>query len=219
MALAERGWDIALHYNSSAAEAKASSEAICRVGVQCRTFCADLADPGQVQALLPGVVEAMGGCDLLVNNASIFDRGRLGETDLALYERTMAINLRAPLLLMRDLARCCATGHVINLLDTRIASSRATYFAYSISKKALAEATLMAARDLGPAIRVNGVCPGLVLEPTGEGPDYLERLAAKIPLAARGGVEDVVRAVLYLLDSPFVTGELLYVDGGEKLLS
>jgi NAD(P)-dependent dehydrogenase (short-subunit alcohol dehydrogenase family) len=82
----------------------------------------------------------------------------------------------------------------------------------------LADLTRMAARELGPDIRVNGVCPGLILEPPGADAGYLERLASHIPLRRRGGVEDVVSAVLYLVEQEFVTGEILFVDGGEKLL-
>jgi NAD(P)-dependent dehydrogenase (short-subunit alcohol dehydrogenase family) len=128
------------------------------------------------------------------------------------------VNLKAPLLLMRDFGRAVESGQIINLLDTRIQSWRSTYLAYSVSKMALADLTRMAARELGPDIRVNGICPGLVLEPPGADAGYLERLASHIPLRRRGGVEDIVGAVLYLVEHEFVTGQLMYVDGGEQLL-
>ncbi len=220
LALAEDGFDIALHYNTSRQAAEKTAEEIEQLGRRCETLPADLSDPRQVEAILPKLIEIFGRCDLLVNNASIFDKASLAQTDGNLLDRTMAINFRAPLLLTRDFARLCEAGHVVNLLDTRIAGAKTAYFVYSLSKKALAEMTRLAARELGPTIRVNGVCPGLVLEPPGVDPGsgYLEGLAEKIPLQRRGSVEDVVRAVMYLVTSPFVTGELLFIDGGEKLI-
>lgn len=221
LALADRGCDIALHYNRSDQAARETAEQVEQLGRSCRTFQADLGDYKQVERLIGAVVEQMAHCDLLVNNASIFQKASLARTDTDLLLRTMRINFEAPFLLTRDFAAHCeGPGQVINLLDTRIESNRATYAAYSLSKKALADLTRLAAHELGPDIRVNGVCPGLVLEPPGVQPEsgYLEELAQKIPLQRRGGVEDVVRAVLYLFDSPFVTGQLLFADGGEQLI-
>lgn len=218
IALAHKGYDIALHYNTSAEEAEETAEQIRHLDCTCRTFSAELGDAEQTQKLIPAVVEAMGSVDVLVNNASIFEKGHILETDPDLLDRTLAVNLKAPMLLIRDFARAAEAGLIINLLDTRIRSWRTTYAAYSLSKMGLADLTRMAARELGPDIRVNGVCPGLILEPPGADAGYLERLASHIPLRRRGGVEDVVSAVLYLVEQEFVTGEILFVDGGEKLL-
>ncbi|MFW5839585.1 MAG: SDR family oxidoreductase [Planctomycetota bacterium] len=221
LALAERGYDIALHYNNSDEAAGQAAEEIRRIGRECKTFQADLSDYRQVEGLVGSVVGAFGRCDVLVNNASIFEKASLAETTTDLLFRTMRINFEAPFMLTRDFAALCqGQGQVINLLDTRIRSNRATYCAYSISKKALADLTRLSAHELGPSIRVNGVCPGLVLEPPEVDPDsgYLEELAERIPLRRRGDVEDVVRAVVYLIDSDFVTGQLLFADGGEQLI-
>jgi NAD(P)-dependent dehydrogenase (short-subunit alcohol dehydrogenase family) len=218
LGLAHKGYDIALHYNTSQEKAEKTAEEIRHLDSTCRTFRADLGQMDQVQKLVPAVLDAMGQLDLLVNNAAIFEKGHLLETELDLLQRTLDVNLKAPLLLMRDFGRSVEVGQIINFLDTRVQSWRSTYLAYSISKMALADLTRMAARELGPDIRVNGICPGLVLEPPGADAGYLERLASHIPLRKRGGVEDIVSAVLYLVESQFVTGQLLYVDGGEQLL-
>lgn len=218
MALAHKGYDIALHYNTSGEAAEETAEQIRHLDCTCRTFSADLGEAGQVQKLIPAVVDAMGQLDVLVNNASIFEKAQILETQQDLLERTLDVNLKAPMLLIRDFGRAVEAGLIVNLLDTRIRSWRPTYAAYSLSKMGLADLTRMAARELGPDIRVNGICPGLILEPPGADAGYLERLASHIPLRRRGGVEDIVGAMLYLVEQEFVTGEILFVDGGEKLL-
>lgn len=218
LALAREGWDIALHYNRSENEARRTAEDISAAGGACDLFQADLASFQQLETLVSRVLETFGRCDLLVNNASVFEGASLRDTEEALFDRAMAINLKAPFFLLRNYARAVESGEAINLLDTRIAGTKTAYFAYSLAKKALGDLTRMAARELGPDFRVNGICPGLVLAPEGQGPGYLERLSAKIPLRRPGEVDDVVRAVEYLLDNPFVTGEILFVDGGERLI-
>ncbi len=217
LALAEDGFDVAVHYGRSEAEARETCAAIRERGRDAEAFPCDLADAEAVAGLVPAVAARMPGLALLVNNASLFEPGSLRDLDLAQYERTMAINLRAPLILARDFAARAAAGQIINLLDQRVTHDDPRFFAYTVTKKALAAVTAMAAKELGPAIRVNGICPGPILPPPGKGKEYLEKVAAGLPLERPGGPADVVEAVRYLVRAAYVTGELLFVDGGEHL--
>jgi NAD(P)-dependent dehydrogenase (short-subunit alcohol dehydrogenase family) len=121
LTLARKGYDIALHHRASRDEAQATAEDIRRLGRQCVLLEADLADRKQVLALVPAAIQAMPHCDLLVNNASIFERGEFLETSEDLFERQMNVNFRAPFFLAREFARLRGKGHIINMLDTKIA--------------------------------------------------------------------------------------------------
>ncbi len=215
LSLAERGLDIALHYHSTPPDSLV--EEIRKVGVECRAYRADFADRRDVASLIEKVKGDFPALELLVNNASIFERAHIKDTEEDFFDRHFDINLRAPFFLSRDFANLIEKGHIINILDTRIARAGTAYAAYLLSKKALSELTRMAAVEFAPGIRVNAVAPGLILPPDGEGDAYIEGLAAKLPLKRRGDTKDVVTAINYLVDSEFVTGEILFIDGGEQL--
>lgn len=217
LALAARGYDIALHYRSSQAEAEATAQDIRRLGRKCVPLQADLADLAQVQTLLPAAVEAMPHLNLLVNNASVFERCGFAETTEEVFTNEMNVNFRAPFFLARDFARLCGRGHIINMLDTKIAKGANPYFAYTLSKKVLAEFTRMAAKELAPRVRVNGVCPGPMLPPPGKPAEYLQKLSRSVPLDHVGEPAMVVSAVMFLVENEYVTGEWLFVDGGQHL--
>ena len=154
------------------------------MGRRCRLFRCDLNDHDETAALIPRVREHFPDLSVLVNNASVFKRGSLRETGRDLFERHFNINFKAPFFLTQAFAEGCARGQVINLLDTRVSRSDPHHAAYTLSKKALLELTRMAARELGPAIRVNGVSPGMILPPPGGVVDDLERRSAALPLNA-----------------------------------
>ncbi|MFH1070616.1 MAG: SDR family oxidoreductase [Candidatus Glassbacteria bacterium] len=217
LALSRTGYDIALHYSSSAVEAQSTAEQIRAQGTACETFRCDLERPDQLLALVDRVVEKMPGLELLVNNASVFRRGSIAETDPLLFDSHLAVNLRAPFFLTREFAARCGRGQVINLLDSRIDRDDFAYAAYTITKKALAALTRIAAREFGPAIRVNAVAPGPVLPPAGESQAAFLRIAGGVPLARPGSPELVARSVLYLLENDYLTGQVIYVDGGDHL--
>lgn len=216
-ALALHGYDVALHYRTSAEPAQRTAKEIEGLGRRCRLFRCDLNDHQETAALIPSVREHFPELNVLVNNASIFEPGTLRETGHDLFERHFNINIKAPFFLTQVLAEGCAQGQIINILDTRVSRADPHHAAYTLSKKALLELTKMAARELGPAIRVNGVSPGMILPPPGGVVDELERRSAALPLKRIGNTANLVAAVLFLLDNPFVTGECIYVDGGEHL--
>jgi len=216
--LAERGYDIALHYHHSKVEAEATAAAIRQAGVQCSLFQCDLGDPGAVGRFIADVVKQCPGLDVLINNASIFERAHLTETDDALLDRHWAVNFRTPFILIRDFARIVGRGNIINLLDTKITQNHTPYCAYSITKKALFDLTKLAAAELGPEIRVNGVGPGLILPSADLTDADFKRMAEKLPLKRTGHPDKIVQAVSFFLDHNYITGESLMVDGGEHLL-
>lgn len=118
---------------------------------------------------------------------------------------------------MRDFASICKKGVIINFVDTRITNNRSNFAAYSLSKKALWEATKMAALELGPHIRVNAIAPGLTLAPAEKGDDYLQNLSKHIAMQRPGGIDPILTSIDYILENDYLTGQLLFCDGGENL--
>ena len=188
-------------------------------GGEAVAIAADLADTDAVRRLAEKAVAAFGGIDVLVNNASVFPAERLEETDEALWDHTIAVNLRAPFFLIRHLAATLRErrGVVINMADLAGIQTWGAYAAHGISKAGVIHLTRVAARSLAPEVRVNGIAPGTVLPPESMSDEEIRQLAERAPLKKNGSPDDVVRALRYLLQADFVTGETLVVDGGRLL--
>lgn len=216
LALAGEGMRVVVHYNSSSGPADEVCEEIRKGGGEAVAVGGDLSDVDQVRRIAREAVEAFGGIDVLVNNASVFPEQTLEETDEALWDHTLAVNLRAPFFLIRHLASTLRErrGAVVNLCDLAGIQAWAGYAAHGISKAGIIHLTKVAARSLAPEVRVNGIAPGAVLPPESMSDDELDRLAKQTPLKRIGSPDDVVCALLYLLHADFVTGEVLVVDGG-----
>jgi pteridine reductase len=217
LALARKGYDIALHCNRSEAEAVATAKSIRREGRTCEVFVSDLSDDAGLSGLIPAVHKCFPYCMLLVNNASVFERASFAETDPERFDRMMRIHVKAPFFLTQSFASHFGAGHVINFCDAKITSAFVSHFAYSLSKKTLFEFTRMAAKALGPSVRVNAVAPGIILPSREFNEADLVRMAMKIPLQRKGDAGDVASAVLFLDENPYITGECIFVDGGENL--
>lgn len=217
LALAEKGYDIALHYSRSETEAEETAGLIRTHGAQCALYQCDLRDTEAASELIPRVVQTFPNCNCLVNSASVFKRGAFMDSDLGFLDQQMAVNFRAPYLLTRQFARICESGLVVNMLDTKVTRQSTRFFAYTLSKKLLHAFTKMAAAALGPKIRVNGICPGIILPSTETSEQTLEKMIQKLPLQRKGDPEKITRALIYLIENDFVTGECLFVDGGEHL--
>lgn len=216
--LASSGYDIALHYNRSQAEADYVAKQIRERGVKCELFQADLEDTSTYQTLIKKVHTAFPHLSILINNASVFDTGDFMEGDVSLYEKEFRTNFQAPIFLTQAFAQQIGKGAVVNMLDTCITQHKHSYFYYLLSKKSLAEFTKMAAVELAPAIRVNGVCPGYVL-PSGEwGDDYKMELEARLPMKKIATISDILQAVHLLISTQSITGQSIFIDGGEHLL-
>ena len=216
LGLAAQGADIVLHYLSSEAEAERTAEEIRALGRRCLIVRTDLQSPDAPQTLFDAA-QPIGGANILVSSAAVFEKAPFSGTTLDLWDRTFAINLRAPFFLAQTFAARCQKGDILFLADANAQRAGREYLAYSLTKTAIAALTRTLAKTLAPGIRVNAVAPGAILPPPGEGPEYLERLAKRIPLQRIGSPEDIVGAVLYLLQSPYVTGEVLAVSGGSEL--
>ena len=203
--LAARGAAVVVHYRQSEAEAIALNRALKHGVFSVR---GDLANPQEREWVFREAAEWMGRVDILVNNAAVFARD--GEIDPA---ELRAVNVEAPLDLAARVAAQPGGGCVIHVLDARIARPEAGAFrGYAATKRELAESVARLAREWAPKTRVNGVAPGPVLAPEG-----VREAAGDLPLGRRPTPEDVARAVAFLAESESVTGQILFVDGGQHL--
>ncbi len=219
LALADAGAGVVIHTRNSRAQADALRDRIVDDGGKAWVVEADLSDPAQASSLVSRAAEAADcALDGLVNSAAVFTKETLDQCDADVLERLFQINLHAPLLLMRAFAAQGEPGVIVNLLDRRIRSLDTTCAPYVLTKKGLAEATKLAALTWAPRIRVNAVAPGAVLPPPGEGEEYLHDKAGPVPLQCRCRPQDVADAVLYACRARTMTGQILFVDGGQHLL-
>jgi len=218
--LAFEGWDIALHYRASSKEVS-DFKAELKTGFPKQrfyTFQADLGDTVQVQKLINLVIERFGQLNLLINNASIFERSPFKETSAESLIRHSQVNFVSPFILMRDFANNAANGQIINIVDTRITNNKSDYLSYSLSKKSLWELTKMAALELAPHFRVNAIAPGAILAPAGKDQHYLEKVADLTPMKTPSGVISILKSIDYILGNEDLTGQLIFCDGGAQLL-
>jgi len=215
LALAGMGYDIALHYNSSEKGAGKTAEEIKAAGKKCEIFKANLSGIKGIKPLTARVFRAFPYCSLLINNASIFeDRDFMKVTEES-FDREFTVNFKAPFFLSQEFSRRKSAKIIVNMLDTRVSRIEPDHFVYSLSKRALRDFTLMAAKALGPGICVNGICPGPILPPPGKDSKYLRRISRHTPLGKPGHPDHVITALKYILENSYVTGECLFVDGGQ----
>lgn len=216
------GYSLALHYRHSAADAAALAATLEQQrGGSTLLLSADLAELDTLPRLVEGVMQRYGRLDALVNNASAFYPTPVGTANRAQWNELFASNAQAPFFLAQAalpaLRESC--GSIVNLLDIYAERPLADHPLYCMAKAALAAMTRSLALDLAPQVRVNGVAPGAVLWPSdGKNYDDQQALIARTPLQRAGTPEDVAGAVLWLLrDAPFVTGQIIRIDGGRTL--
>lgn len=223
--LAAHGWDLALHCHRSRDEAAATAAEAAALGARAEVFAADLTDSADCEALVPAVLLRCGRLDAVVNNASLFEYDDVAGFTVGAMDRHWRANTAPAILLARALHAHLAersapagAGCVVNLLDQKLDNPNPDYLSYTLSKAALAHATVLLAQALAPRLRVCGVSPGVTLL---SGPmDEAEFAAAHrlTPLQRSSTPEDIARAVRFLLESPAITGHNLLVDGGQHLL-
>lgn len=217
LALAESGHDVAILFNRSADAANETAREIEALGARCHKVQYDLHDAAGMNDMMASVQAALPELSILVNSASGYQPGALRETEVDTFDDQMQLNLRAPFFLTKAFALTAGRGSVINIIDNKIGYNQYAYAAYLLSKKALADLTRMSALELAPNIRVNGIAPGVVLPAVTRSAEYIEWRRQGIPLKRTGDVSDVTRTMLHLLRSPFLTGQILVVDGGENI--
>ncbi len=220
LALGKAGAIVVVHYLHSADAAHAVAAAI---GAGACTVQTDLGDADKTASLIDRAAAVAGRpVDILVNNASVFETADASTTRAADWDRTQAVNLRAPFLLAQGLARqlpAGVTGAVVNLGDIRALRPGADHFSYTVSKAGLHGLTRSLAVALAPRVRVNELALGAILPPvTAEGHDYDHVAREDIPTGRFDTPQDVAHALLFLLTNPAVTGQTICIDGGRHLI-
>jgi NAD(P)-dependent dehydrogenase (short-subunit alcohol dehydrogenase family) len=211
-ALVEQGWRVVAHVHHAADEVPEGAVKVV----------ADLADESCADTIF-AAADGLAPVRLLVNNAARFAWDGFGEFSAGEFAAHMAVNVRAPVLLIERFARGHAEGDdalVVNLLDSKLAAPNPDYLSYTLSKQALAGLTELAARALAPkGIRVNGIAPGLMMRSPGQSEENYLGMHANNPLARGVGPQDVIGAIRYLVNAPCVTGQTLVIDAGHHFLS
>jgi len=219
LALVQAGYAVVLHANHSRAEAEKLASEIVSAGGRASVVLADLAEAKAVRGLMPAAA-AFGPLTLLVNNASEFEEDEITTLDRARFERTLAVNLTAPIVLAQGFAAQAPAGadaSIVNIVDQRVLKPTPRFFSYSLSKSALASATVTLAQALAPKLRVNAVAPGPTLPSPRQSAEQFAAQAAALPLQRGPTPEDIAAAVVYLAQAKSVTGTVIAVDGGQHL--
>jgi NAD(P)-dependent dehydrogenase (short-subunit alcohol dehydrogenase family) len=218
--LARAGFDVAIHYAASEAEAAATAAEIATIGRRAVTLRADLAAEAEVAALLPAAAAALGPIGVLVNNASVFERDEWHDATRESWDRHIEPNLRAPFVLAQAFAAALPREHegvVVNLLDQRVWSLTPHFVSYTLSKAGLWALTRQLALALAPRIRVNGIGPGPALPSPRQTAEQFDRQCASVPLRHGTSPEEVARALVAILALPAMTGQMIALDGGQHL--
>jgi len=219
LGLAEAGFDVLVNHHASPGDAREVVDRIEALGQRAVAVQGDVSASGDVERVAAVLREQFGRLDLLVNNASLFQPRRLLEVEEEEWDRVMAVNLKAPFLMLKATADLleAAQGTVVNLVDLSATQPWMEYAHHAVSKAGLLHLTRVMARAMAPRVRVNAIAPGSVLPPDDADEASRERSRQATALGTLGTPEDVVRTVLFLHRSPFITGEVVVVDGGRSL--
>lgn len=219
--LADAGWNVALHYNTSREDAESAAAAVRAKDVNAALLQADLADEAQNQALVGRAVEAIGPLTALINSASMFENDDWKSATRQSWDTHIEVNLRSPLVLSQHFAAQLpegAAGSIINIIDQRVLKPNPQFLSYSLSKAGLSWLTTTLAQGMAPRIRVNAVGPGPVLRNQRQSVADFDRQRDATILGHGADPADVCAAVRYLLEAPSVTGQMIAVDGGQHLI-
>lgn len=219
--LASRGWDVAIHYNTSEIDAASAAEAARQSGVRAITLKADLSCEADMVALVGRAAAELGPLSALINSASTFENDDWESCDRAAWDHHMEANLRAPFVLAQNFARQLPQGQsgaIINLIDQRVLKPTPQFMSYSLSKAGLYWLTKTLAQALAPHIRVNGIGPGPTMRNARQSEEDFQIQRDATLLGIGADAADICAAVRYLLDAPSVTGQMIAVDGGQHLV-
>ena len=209
---------VAVHYHGAVQGAEETATQIQRAGGDAFMLRADLREPGAPEQLVSDALAGLGSLDVLVNSAAVMIRTPLEDVTEAQWDEIFALNLRAPFFSARAAAaRMTEGGVIVNIADLAAFEAWTGYIPHGTSKAGLVYVTRALAKRLAPRVRVNAVAPGVVLLPDEWSAADADRLARTTPLERLGSPDDVTRAVLYLIDADYVTGETLIVDGGRHV--
>jgi len=217
LSLAENGVNVAIHFRQSNLEAEKLCTQLKDLGVNSWIFKADFSSVEELHQVIPKVLDGTGTMDFLINSASMFPPDKVQEMEFANLVGNIQVNAWAPFVLAREFGKRASTGKIVNLLDAGILGYNWSHVSYILSKKVLCSLTELMAIELAPEFTVNAVAPGLILPPEGKGTTFSEALLKKIPLQRSGRPVDVASAVLFLLRENYVTGQVIFVDGGSHI--
>lgn len=218
-ALADKRCNVVVHCRHSLVQAKELAVELRRRGVRSFVVRGDISTGAGCRAVMKRAVKLARKIDILVNNASVFGCDRISAvTERSMIEQ-LRVNFVTPVILMREFLRQTKRGKIINMLDRRVAGNESGCLPYLLSKKALAELTASSALELAPGVTVNGVAPGPVLPAVGKHLPMDKRKAGRVPLGRKPTPADIAAAVVFLLEADAVTGQVLFVDGGQHLLA
>ena len=208
-----------VHYNGSADGAEETVRMIEAAGGKALAMGANLSDVAAAERLVDRVVTEQGELAVLVNSAAIMRRTPVGETSTTDWDEMFALNVRAPYFLSQRAAPALGAAHgcIVNIADLAAFETWPAYVPHTMTKAAIVQMTRALAHALAPAVRVNGIAPGVIMLPEGWTEKDGEHLRATTPLARLGSPEDVAEAMLYLIGAEFVTGEVITVDGGRHV--
>jgi NAD(P)-dependent dehydrogenase (short-subunit alcohol dehydrogenase family) len=218
--LARCGWNVAVHYRQSAAEARSLAAEIERCGAAAASLRADLAREDETRDLVARAAAALGPVHCLINNASVFERDTLATATRASWDAHLETNLRAPFVLTQAFAAALpaeAGGSVVNVLDERVWNPTPYFVSYTVSKAGLWALTRTTALALAPRIRVNAVGPGPTLPSPRQSQAEFERQCRRTPLRRGTTPDEIAAAVRFILESPAMTGQMIALDGGQHL--
>ena len=220
LGLAADGWDLALHFHRSEAEANALAGEISALGVRAVPVRCDLGDADEVSGLIGACERNLGTPTCLVNNAALFEYDDVASLDAHVWRRHLDVNLLAPLLLSKDFAARIpdgANGCIVNLLDQKVFNLNPDFLSYTLAKIALEGATRMLAMALAPKVRVCGVAPGITLVSGEQTADGFARAHRMAPLGRSSNLDDIAGAVRFVVHAGALTGTTIVVDGGQHL--
>jgi NAD(P)-dependent dehydrogenase (short-subunit alcohol dehydrogenase family) len=221
IALAQAGCHLAIHYHASEKKAKDTATAAQALGVNAVIIRSDLRKLDQIEGLFRGFDSKFGHLDILVNSAAVMNKIAFQTADEDDWHNTIDLNLKAPFFCIQQAAermRINGAGAIVNITDLAGLRPWRDYPVHSVSKAGLEMLTKVAARAYAPEIRVNAIAPGPVLKPDSLPDARWQKIGDALPLQHPGDPSDVTRGVIFLLESDFITGETLVVDGGNQLV-
>jgi NAD(P)-dependent dehydrogenase (short-subunit alcohol dehydrogenase family) len=218
--MAEQGWHIIAHYHTSASEAHSLVDEITNKGGNACSLSADLEKKEGIEELFDQALSAYGKINCLINNASVFDYDSIQTMTRSSWDHHLESNLWAPLRLTQLFAEALPegqSGNVINILDQRVWNLTPHYLSYTVSKTALWTLTQTLALALAPQIRVNGIGPGPTLKNARQTDTDFQRQIASLPLKIQPSLEEICKAISFILNAPSLTGQMIALDGGQHM--
>lgn len=216
--LARSGYDVGVHYGTSAEDALKTKMEIESLGQKCFLYQADLSNPAEIETMFLEISTNVSLIDILVNSAAVMPKSDLMKISPNEWDEIIDINLRAPWLLSVKAAAMMNTGGVIlNISDAGAEMHWTGYGAYGISKYGLNELTRLLAKQLAPEVRVNGIAPGLLLRAEEMSVEDWNKLAGRVPMQSEGDFESLMATIDLLISNGYITGEIITLNGGASL--